>query len=704
MEINKDSKVLNILKAHPSTVKVFHKFRIHPVHNINRTLETITRDYDTRLEELLAELNATIQDSASTRKREATVKSLPKGEWNGRIDENTTFRYITTRYPATLQVFERHGVLGLAREHWADREVLFFAMALLMAAEELIKEIQAAVDRNKSAQVATTRPPEPALRQNGAGPTPESTLLGGEGADTASYTRDLHVPFVKAAIAFAMTTGCLYGAGALAYMALNGHQVGIPRAMLEAHGHTQVYGWVGLFIMGVSYFALPRFWNTTLYKPFFAHISFFPMLIGISLVFLSRHLLLLGDYLPFRAMGILGSLVETAAIVLFIYLLAKTYRSVQGRRFEVYEGYFFAGYAWFLLQSLIFVGTIVYLARTGGNTIPRLVEQPLLHLQIMGFACMVILGILTKTLPVFLGIKEPGRTINLWVLFLLNISIALRAISLPLKELHPLNPLFSHAFLLSGCMEGLAVLMFFYNLRLHRIGELESGAPRREFRKFIKAALFWFFVAEAGLLTFTLHQFTTGQGVSYAMFGAYRHAIFVGFISMMIVGCASKMIPMSLGTQLYSYRALFWTFVLLNLGNLLRVTCQPLAVDYHMNALFLPLGLSGFLEYTGLCLFGYNIWKTVAHREAIGEKELTGRITVVTPETNVYLLVKQHPQCLDILVNRGFTPLKNPLMLNTVAKTINLGTAASIHPVDLGSLLKELNEAIPQNKVASSQG
>ena len=699
MEINKDSKVLNILKAHPSTVKVFHKFRIHPVYNINRTLETITWDYDTRLEELLAELNATIQDSASTRKIEATVKSLPKGERDGGIDENTTFGYITTRYPATLQVFERHGVLGLAREHWADREVLFFAMALLMATEDLVKEIQVAVDnRNKSTQGATTRPPSP----------PEPALvstLGREGADTASYTRDLHVPFVKAAIAFAMTTGCLYGAGVLAYMALNGHQVGIPRAMLEAHGHTQVYGWVGLFIMGVSYFALPRFWSATLYKPFFAHVSLFPMLIGISLVFLSRHLLLLGDYLPFRAMGILGSLIETAAIVLFIYLLAKTYRSVQGRRFEVYEGYFFAGYAWFLLQSLIFVGTMVYLARTGGNTTPRLVEQPLLHLQIMGFACMVILGILTKTLPVFLGIKEPGRTINLWVLFLLNISIALRVISLPLKELHPLNPLFSQAFFLSGCMEGLAVLMFFYNLRLHRIGELESGAPRREFRKFIKAALFWFFVAEAGLLTFTLHQFTTGQEVSYAMFGAYRHAIFVGFISMMIVGCASKMIPMSLGTQLYSYRLLFWTFVLLNLGNTLRVTCQPLATDYHMNALFLPLGLSGFLEYTGLCLFGYNIWKTVASAsggQAIGEKELTGRVTVVTPETNVYQLVKQHPQCLDILVNRGFTPLKNPVMLNTVAKTVNLGTAASIHPIDLGSLLKELNEAIHQNKVASS--
>ncbi len=690
MEINKDSDVLSILKAHPATIKVFHRFRIHSVHNINRTLETLTLNDATNLEQLLKELSATIQDNFKTKKKAARIRPST-GEQDARINEDTTFGLLTTRYPETLQVFERHGLLGLARDHWRNETVRFFAMSLLMASEELIKELQTAVDKTKSTSVVTSQL---------VGET-SARLSGGEAA-VPSHIQYLHIPFVKAAIVFALTTGCLYGAGALAYMAFHGSLGGIPRAMLEAHGHTQVYGWVGLFIMGVSYFALPRFWNVTLHKALLAQMSFFPMLIGISLVFLSRHLLLIGDYLPFRAMSILGSLVETAAIILFIYILAKTYRSAQGRRFEVYEGYFFSGYAWFLLQALMFVGTMAYLTMTGGNTIPRLVEQPILHLQIMGFACMVILGILTKTLPVFLGIREPNRTVNLWAFFLLNISILLRITSLPLKELYPLNPLFNQTFLLAGCVEGLAVLMFFYNLRLHRIGELESGAPRKEFRKFIKAALAWFLLAEAGLLTFNLYQFTTGQEVSYAMFGAYRHAIFVGFISMMIVGCASKMIPMSLGTQLYSYRALFWTFVFLNLGSILRVVCQPLAVDYHMNALFLPMGLSGLLEYTALCLFGYNVWNTVAQRRAMEEKEPEERITAVTPETNVYLLVKQHPQCLDILVNRGFTPLKNPVMLNTVAKTVNLGTAASIHPVDLGSLLRDLNEAIRQNHTADT--
>ncbi|MCB7130211.1 MAG: DUF1858 domain-containing protein, partial [Candidatus Brocadiales bacterium] len=295
-------------------------------------------------------------------------------------------------------------------------------------------------------------------------------------------------------------------------------------------------------------------------------------------------------------------------------------------------------------------------------------------------------------LPIFLGIKEPKKDINLYAFLLLNASILLRVLSLLFMETYPL---FKTTSLVAGFLESLAVLLFFYNLRLHRIGEIESGVPRKDFRKFIKAALFWFIVAELALLYFNLHQFYTGAAVPYALFGAYRHAIFVGFITMMILGCASKMIPMSIGTQLYSYRALFWSFVLINTGTVLRVTCQPLAADYNMTALYLPMGISGFLEWGALCLFGYNIWKTVGQKPVREAQQDAGeKITVVTPETNVYQLVKQHPKTLDVLVNRGFKQLKNPMLLNTLARTVNIGTAVTIHTTDLGSLLKELNDAV----------
>ncbi|MEE9558953.1 MAG: DUF1858 domain-containing protein, partial [Candidatus Brocadiales bacterium] len=177
--------------------------------------------------------------------------------------------------------------------------------------------------------------------------------------------------------------------------------------------------------------------------------------------------------------------------------------------------------------------------------------------------------------------------------------------------------------------------------------------------------------------------------------------IFVGFITLMILGCASKMIPMSLGVPLYSYRALFWTFVLLNTGTILRVTCQPLAADYNMTSLLLPMGVSGFLEYAAIFIFGYNIWMTVSQKREQQGEETADQITVVTPETNVYQLVKQHPKTLDILVGRGFKQLRNPVLLNTVARTVNIGTAVTIHTTDLGSLLKDLNAVVNVDKEAT---
>ena len=663
MSVTKETKVLDVLLSCPATIKVFNKFHIHPFRDLDSDIETIAAKDGADLDALLQELSSTIESPETAGETAGVAPGMA-------VHRNMSFRLVVTRDPATRDVFAKYKVLELAEEHWPDEKISFFAMGLHLSADKLVNELNESVAGAK-------------------GSADES----GESLSkkVAAQREDIHVTFIKVAILFALTTGCLYGAIFLFYFAMNGTLYGIPRAMLEAHGHTQVYGWVGLFIMGISYFALPRFWGTSLHNPLKARVSLLPMTAGILLVFLSRHLLLLGDHIPFRLMAIGGSLLEVAAICLFISLMVSTYRSNTTRKFEVYEGYFFAGYFWFLVQAVIFVGTMVYMAYHGLNTIPPRVEQPMLHLQIMGFACMVILGILTKTLPIFLGIKEPAKDMNFYAFVLLNISILLRALSLVLRDTYPA---FQTVFLAAGCLEGLAVLLFFYNLKLQRIGEVESGVPRKDFRKFIKAALAWLLLAEIALLYFNLNEFYTGAEVPYAMFGAYRHAIFVGFITLMILGCASKMIPMSLGVPLYSYRALFWTFVLLNVGTILRVTCQPLAADYGMTSLFLPMGISGFLEYAAIFLFGYNIWKTVDQKREQAGEETAEDITVVTPETNVYQLVKQHPQTLDVLVNRGFKQLKNPVLLNTVARTVNIGTAVTIHTTDLGSLLKELNDAI----------
>ncbi|MEK7749816.1 MAG: DUF1858 domain-containing protein, partial [Planctomycetota bacterium] len=320
-------------------------------------------------------------------------------------------------------------------------------------------------------------------------------------------------------------------------------------------------------------------------------------------------------------------------------------------------------------------------------------KDPIRHIQIMGFACMVIIGIFTKTLPIFLGIQEPSKKISTYVLYLLNISIALRTISGFYREYTDnLYGFFNAIFLISGILETVGVFLFIYNLNLFdskKAIKNNLNLPTG-FRKYIRAALLWLFVSESALLSFTIYETLSGERTSHALFGAYRHAIFIGFISMMILGCASKMIPLSKGVKLCSTKLLNATFVLINIGCVFRVVAQP--VSEHLYPQFYAfMGISGFIEYSAMFCFAINAWKTM---RLDLEEESTEQITVATAGTNVYQLIKQYPQTLDILVGFGFKQLKNPILRNTLARTISLGQAVQIVPVSLEDLLKEVNAAI----------
>ncbi len=68
--------------------------------------------------------------------------------------------------------------------------------------------------------------------------------------------------------------------------------------------------------------------------------------------------------------------------------------------------------------------------------------------------------------------------------------------------------------------------------------------------------------------------------------------------------------------------------------------------------------------------------------------------TTIDENTNVGKLLKEHPEALDILIEAGFTPLKNPAMRH-MASTVSLKTAAKIIHMsdeDLYRLIERLRE------------
>lgn len=91
-----------------------------------------------------------------------------------------------------------------------------------------------------------------------------------------------------------------------------------------------------------------------------------------------------------------------------------------------------------------------------------------------------------------------------------------------------------------------------------------------------------------------------------------------------------------------------------------------------------------------------RIWHTanVKGRIRVEEHREKGELEI-NENTNVGKLIEKYPKAVDILAKYGFTPLKNPILRKTLAKTITLGQAKRIgHLSDerFQELLKELKE------------
>ena len=204
-----------------------------------------------------------------------------------------------------------------------------------------------------------------------------------------------------------------------------------------------------------------------LYSSPLAYKSFFLMVAGIFLSFVFKTISYYSGFSFLEIPALIGCIFQVASIAIFMYVVCRTYFSSGKESYEVYEGFILSSYLWFILQAIAFVALYFHFTVVGGTYIPEVFKGPIRHIQIMGFACMVIIGIFTKTLPIFLGIQEPNKKTSTYVLYILNISIALRIIAGFYREYtHNLYGFFNAVYLISGIMETAGVLLFIYNLNL----------------------------------------------------------------------------------------------------------------------------------------------------------------------------------------------------------------------------------------------
>lgn len=411
--------------------------------------------------------------------------------------------------------------------------------------------------------------------------------------DRSPGPRSIEKGFFLAAIAVVLTAGASWGAALLWQIGQAGKFTGVSIQHVNAHGHAQVFGWMLLFVIGAGYRMFPRFWSAPLAFAGLAPAVLGAMVAGLLLSLLAHTLSESGPIAI--GLGLLGAGLEQLAIVLFIVQMVFTF--ARGRsRFDAATAFIFAAMLWALAMAEFNAWyTWATLAAADRGEVIHIVStyQPALRsLQLRGFGLFIILGVCLRVLRGLFGLPAVGER-RAWAAFaVLLAAVLLDAVSFVLMrrtgDHRFAAPMFAGWLLLP-----LGVLLVALPWKLWR----PFPQPHRS-NKFVRVAFAWLAVSMTMLLLTPLFHAIAGVYFSHAWYGATRHAMAVGFISMMIVGMASRIGPRLRGVDGPHLPALMPVFFLLNLGCAIRVFAQPLT---EFTAAIYPLvTASGLLELAAL--------------------------------------------------------------------------------------------------------
>lgn len=421
-------------------------------------------------------------------------------------------------------------------------------------------------------------------------------------------TRQNHLyhPFLRGALITVLTIGCTLGAINLAVMGFQADLHAVWTPLIQAHGYSQIFGWVGLFIMGVSYHTVTRLRLFPLRHPQLVRPAFVLTVVGLGLRFVSQ---------PFAAqpwMGavlVLSALLGLAGMSLFAWNMFDTLRhGADTTAPRVYSIYLNAGFAWLWLMSAVTVIITVYLAVNGLDAIPPAWDAPYLRATLSGALVTIVLAYTLRLVPSLLGL-QPYAPRPFYAIFAVYTAAVLLQIAADSGRLG--GATYPVASLGAGLELG-ALVAFVAGLGLFR--RPARQAPHNERNpwpaRFVKTAYAWLLIAAGLNAAYAVSGWVAGP-VPHAFVASYHHALTVGFISLMIVGMSMKLLPVFIGVMNRNARWAGVIFGLLLLGNTTRVLSESLAYLYG-GVFYALMGASGVIEVIGLTCYAVLLWQALS--------------------------------------------------------------------------------------------
>ena len=406
----------------------------------------------------------------------------------------------------------------------------------------------------------------------------------------------LLVFYISIGLLFMLLPGTFLGVWNLISISGRRAAESISPAWIQAHGHAQVMGWIGSFILGIGYYSIPKLRHGS--RPFALGIAWVSGVLWMAGVLLRWFA---NVYLwNWRALLPLSATMELAAFLIFFRAVSQHKPEDSGKsKLEIWIFVVVAGTVGLLLTLLLNLSACIWLAVAGPTpAFPQAFDQRFLMVAAWGFMVPFVWGFSAKWLPTFLG----SHDVN-------NRLLATAAAVLVAGVGCGLAGWFRTATVLVAVATPLAVLalgLFSPALRPPKTKGVHASFP-----VFIRSAYIWLVIAAA------LGIWAANAANPAGIWGASRHALTVGFVSMMVFCVGQRVLPAFSGMRLlFSSKLMFAGLLLLTFGCALRVSGEVLAYQEVLSAAWLWLPYSAVLELLAVSLFAVNLIVTFTKKPA----------------------------------------------------------------------------------------
>src|SRR5215831_17715323 len=130
----------------------------------------------------------------------------------------------------------------------------------------------------------------------------------------------------------------------------------------------------------------------------------------------------------------------------------------------------------------------------------------------------------------------------------------------------------------------------------------------------------------------------------------------------------------------------------------MRVTFQILTDSYGWA--YPVMAASAWIEITGLAIWAFDLWRAMGRRP----KSATCGSVALTLDARVADVVAAYPETVPVFLQFGFTMITNPLMRQTVARSVTLEQVCRLRGVDGQALIAALRAVAGTRREPTPRG